>query len=583
MQVDMNFLHGGHHVISVLKNHNITTIFSLCGGHITPILVAAKQAGITVIDVRDEAAAAFAADAYSRLSGTPGIVVVTAGPGLTNTITAVKNAQLAESPLIIISGAAATLLKGRGALQDIDQLTVMRPHVKWAKTINTVRDIVPTLEKAFYLSQSGMTGPVFIEIPIDILYHDSLITKMYLESFGKAQTISQKMMKWYVQRHLKNLFKDSHLIKTIRIEKNQIPVISSRKIKKITKILKKSERPLLLVGSSAVTLKNEALPLADAITRLGIPTYLSGMARGILGRRHPLQMRHRKKEALKEADAIILAGVPFDFRLNYGLSIKRTTTIISCHRSPKLLMMNRKPTIGMITDPAIFLKELSRRIEKPDDHWNDWISHLRARDNQREKEIEHLANEPAEFVNPLKLCQALEEVIDEKSIIIGDGGDFVATASYIIRPRTPLTWLDPGVFGALGCGAGFALAAKSVRPDHEVWVLYGDGAFGYSLIEFDTFIRHKLPIIAVIGNDAAWMQIAREQLEIFKDDVGVILRRSNYHIAVKGLGAEGFVIESNDEISSVLKEAKEIAANGKPVVVNALIDKTDFRKGSISI
>ncbi len=575
--------HGGEHVAAVLKRHGIKVVFTLCGGHISPILVAAKQAGIRVVDVRDEATAAFAADAHSRFSGIPGIAIVTAGPGLTNTITAVKNAQLAQSSMIVIAGAAATMLKGRGALQDIDQIAVMKPHVKWAKSIKTVREIVPSLEKAFSISQSDVPGPVFIEIPVDLVYQEKLIRNMYLDTMGSGRTLAHKIMKWYINRHLNKIFNGNENIRAPPPEHVRFPIPDKAQVEKTGELLEKAERPILLIGSGSIFLTNQILNLQKAVSMLQIPTYLSGMARGLLGKQHPLQVRHKRRSALKEADLIILAGVPFDFRLNYGFSIRKSTKIISINRSRRELTLNRKPTLKVHADPALFLNELAAESQKRDLNWPEWMNRLRNRDLEREQEINRIARMPTEFANPLKVCQVMEDLIAEKSVIIGDGGDFVATASYIIRPRAPLTWLDPGVFGTLGCGAGFALASKILRSDHETWIIYGDGAFGYSLIEFDTFVRHDVPVIAVIGNDAAWMQIAREQVEIFKDDVSVALSRTNYHIAAKSLGTEGLIIHDNNEIKSVLTEAKDIAFEGKPVVINALIGKTSFRKGSISM
>jgi thiamine pyrophosphate-dependent acetolactate synthase large subunit-like protein len=166
---------------------------------------------------------------------------------------------------------------------------------------------------------------------------------------------------------------------------------------------------------------------------------------------------------------------------------------------------------------------------------------------------------------------------------VADGGDFVGTASYIVRPRAPLTWLDPGAFGTLGVGAGFALGAKLCRPEAEVWIMFGDGSLGYSIAEFDTFIRHELPVIAVVGNDACWSQIAREQVKLLGDDTAVMLGRTDYHRVVAGFGAGGLLIERDDESADVLAQARDVAAGGHAVLVNALLDRSDFREGSISI
>ncbi len=213
-----------------------------------------------------------------------------------------------------------------------------------------------------------------------------------------------------------------------------------------------------------------------------------------------------------------------------------------------------------------------------------WVAALRGRDGEREQEIAvQGAAVSASGLNPLTVLRSVDRALDGNSVVIADGGDFVSTASYILRPRGPLSWLDPGVFGTLGVGAGFALGAKLVRPEAEVWILYGDGSLGYSLSEADTFVRHGLAVIAIVGNDAAWTQIAREQVEVLKDDVGVVLRHSDYHRAAEGLGASGLRLDDPSCLETALGKAKALAREGRPVYVNAILGKTEFRKGSISM
>jgi acetolactate synthase-1/2/3 large subunit len=274
--------------------------------------------------------------------------------------------------------------------------------------------------------------------------------------------------------------------------------------------------------------------------------------------------------------------VPCDFRLDYGAHIRKSTTLISVGRRSADVFKNRIPQLPVHGDAGDFLcalaAELSDEPGRP-----EWLASLKARDEEREVQIAGDARLATEHANPIALCRALDEHLAKDSVIVADGGDFVATASYIVRPRGPLSWLDPGVFGTLGVGAGFALGAKLVRPDADVWILYGDGSVGYSLSEFDTFVRHDVPVIAVVGNDAAWMQIARDQVELLGDDVGVTLRHADYERVAAGFGAEGIRIESNDEAHAVFRRAVKAARAGKPVLVNALIGKTDFRKGSLSM
>ncbi len=212
-----------------------------------------------------------------------------------------------------------------------------------------------------------------------------------------------------------------------------------------------------------------------------------------------------------------------------------------------------------------------------------WLQTLRARDEERESEIAAKAAPSGELVDPVHLLRSVEAALGDASVLVGDGGDFVATASYIVTPRSPLAWLDPGVFGTLGVGAGFALAAKLVRPESDVWLLWGDGSAGYGLAEIDTFVRHGLGVLALIGNDASWAQIARDQVPLLGDDVGTMLRRSDYHRAAEGLGAKGLVLEKSADATAVLAKALAETRAGNPVVVNAHLARTDFRKGSISM
>ena len=572
--------HGGQLVGAVLARQGVRFLFTLCGGHISPILIGAEEHGLRVIDVRHEATAVFAADAMARLSGTVGVAAVTAGPGLTNTITAVKNAQIAQTPVVILGGATAGILKGRGSLQDIDQMALMRPHVKWANTVNRVRDIVPSLEKAFRIAQEGVPGPVFLEYPIDTLYPESM-ARAQLKGASSGRGLASQLQTVYINRYLDQKFgagweKTPGEMVTVR----SLPPTEGN-VEQVMDLLAKAERPVFVVGSQALQMPAEANALQEALIKLGVPTYLSGMARGLLGR-HKLHMRHQRSKALREADLILLAGVPADFRLNYGRAIPRQAIYINVNRSAITIKKNRKPDLGIHADPGTFLRLLASRWAGGSG-WPSWLAQLMALQDERDADIAVRAAAETEYVNPVRLCEQLETHIAADSVIIGDGGDFVATASYILRPRAPLTWLDPGAFGTLGVGAGFALAAKLHRPEAEVWILFGDGAVGYSLAEFDTLARHGIAIIGVIGNDAAWAQIARDQVEWFGTSLGTDLARPDYEAVATALGGHGILVQAPDQVAAALGAAKEAAATGKAVLLNIQVGRTDFRKGSISI
>ena len=576
-------LHGGDRVGAALAAHGVRFIFTLCGGHIAPILTASKARGIRIIDVRDEATAVFAADAVARLTGVPGVAAVTAGPGITNTITALKNAQLAQSPVILFGGAAPTALQGRGALQDIDQRPLIAPHVKLFRKIRRVRDLGPAVEEAFALARAGVPGPVFIECPVDLLYDEASIRQWYADAAGKGTAIADRLLRFYLNRHVEKMFAGSAGAAESRVREVLSPTASMASVEAAVAALARAERPLMVIGSQALSRAAEATRIAAAVAQLGIPVYLSGMGRGLLGRDHALQMRHQRRQALRESDCVVLAGVPCDFRLDYGRHVRRSATLIAANRSPREARMNRRPDVAAIGDAGLFLGRLVAPLARAGRHWISWIEELRTRDLQREAEIEEQAGPDGQLVNPIAFFRALNKAAGENAVMVADGGDFVATGSYVLHPRGPLSWLDPGVFGTLGVGAGFALGAALCRPQSEVWIIYGDGACGYSLIEFDTFVRHGIPVIAVVGNDAGWTQIAREQVKMLNDDVATVLARSAYHEVAAGFGAEGILVNKTADVPAALARARAAARAGKPVLLNVWLDKTDFREGSISM
>ncbi|MCS6983655.1 MAG: thiamine pyrophosphate-binding protein [Leptospiraceae bacterium] len=573
---------GGELIARFLKANHVDVVFTLIGGHISPLLVGAKREGIRVIDTRHEVNAVFAADAYARLTGKVGVAAVTAGPGLTNTITAVRNALMAETPLVLFGGATATALKGRGALQDIDQKALMKSNVKKVFQVQRFRQILPTLEEAFFLAQQKIPGPVFVELPVDLLYDEEIVRKWYLEQAPKGKSLAAMLLRGYLKFHLWRLF----AFKPTPNEWHPIhvpkPVVSRRRILKAKELLQKAEKPLLLIGSQALSRMSNPLPLQKAIEKIGAPVYLSGMARGLLGKSHPLQLRQRRKEALREADLIFLLGVPADFRLNYGAHINRKAVQVNVNLSRKDLYLNKAPDYAFEEHPGEFLLHLGEIMESPLTR-DTWLEVLRAREKQREEEIKKEAQQKTRFLNPVAFFLKAKDLFPEKTIFVADGGDFVATASYILEPGGPYCWLDPGVFGTLGVGAGFALGAKLAKPDHEVVILYGDGSCAYSLLEFDTFDRHKIPIAAIIGNDACWMQIYRDQVEILKDDVGCMLKYSDYHEVVKPFHAQGSKIDKEGQIALKMAELKRALKARKSYVLNVLLGKSDFRKGSISM
>uniref|UniRef100_A0A8C9YXA0 2-hydroxyacyl-CoA lyase 2 n=1 Tax=Sander lucioperca TaxID=283035 RepID=A0A8C9YXA0_SANLU len=524
----------------------------------------------------------------ARLKCTVGIAAVTAGPGLTNTVTAVKNAQMAESPLLLMGGAAGTLLQGRGALQDIDQMSLFKPLCKFCASIRTIREIVPTVRKALAIAQSGTPGPVFIEFPIDTLYPYHLVSK----EFGvknPPKGLMGKIVSWYLNNHLMNLFAGAWETRDMSPLPVDIPQATDDQVQKCIELVSRAKKPVILLGSQATLPPTPADDIRNALEDLGIPCFLGGMSRGMLGKDSPIHIRQNRRDALKEADVVLLAGTVCDFRLSYGRVLNRRSKIIAVNRDKSQLMKNSdmfwKPTIAIQGDAGSFLVRLSNGL-KGHRCPEEWPQSLKAGDMTKENANRAKADEKTErHLNPLKVLHCVDELMAEDSIIVADGGDFVGSAAYIMRPRGPMRWLDPGAFGTLGVGGGFALGAKLCRPESEVWIVYGDGSLGYSVAEFDTFTRHKTPVIAVVGNDACWSQISREQVPILGSNVACGLAFTDYHIVTDGYGGKGYLVgrEDEDRLSDIISQAQRETQEGKATLLNVLIGKTNFREGSISV
>jgi acetolactate synthase-like protein len=634
--------HAGDKIAEVLTSHGVQFVFCLSGGHISPIVVGAEKAGIRVIDCRHEVNAVFAADAVGRLTGKPGVAAVTAGPGITNTITAVKNASMAQSPLVLLGGAAPLAFQGRGALQDIDQRVLLEPIVKKCWTVRTARDIVPSLREAFCEAASGVPGPVFVELPLDIIFGYLFLA----ETLGLYKGVSRSEItdadksrvvvpheertksteeflasvdpnrKIYLRSKtppsppIKAYFRHRFAGARDAVDASPLPVttpISSAKdVEAAAKLFLAAKRPVLVLGSQSTLQPKLVQRLADSIAKMGAPVFLGGMSRGLMGRDHPCFIRQNRGAALKNCDLVILLGSVVDFRLGYGASLPsaKTAKIISINRDEEMLGLNRglfaslsgggwTATMTSVGDPCDFVLRLADSVGSTSDRFKDWVGGLKADESKKEAQNRDKSSEQAvgradragqPLLNPLSLVHTLEDALPDKSILVGDGGDFVATAAYVVRPRGPLTWLDPGSFGTLGVGAGFALAAKLVCPDAEVWLLWGDGAAGYSIAEFDTFARHNVPVVALIGNDACWGQIERDQTTWFGSPVSCNLEYNKYEKVAEGYGGVGLSITSpSDDVVGTIREAQRTAREtGKPVLINALVGRSNFREGSIS-
>lgn len=546
----MAFVHGGRLVAQALKRHGTTHLFTLCGGHIQAIYDGCLDEGIRVVDVRHEQTAGHAADGYARVTGRPGVCAVTAGPGVTDVVTAIANAQRAQIPLVCIGGAGPKVLCDMGSLQDMDHVALMRPITKWSVQVPETRRIAEYIDAAFRVAQANVPGPVFLEMPLDLLM---------------------------------NMHEDTDLPATRPLEEPPRPAADPRAVAKAAELLKGAQRPCFLVGSQ-LRWSPSRERIAAVLDRLGAPVFLNGMARGTLPHAHPLLFSRSRRFALSQADVVFVLGTPFDFRVDYGRSPtwNESAKIVQIDLDGAELGRNRRVDVPIHADSGIALEQLARELGDAKPAFEAWVSAVRADEDKRRAKMQLEIDSNDSPPNPLRVCAELGKRLKANDIVIGDGGDFVATAAYVLKLQHPQLWMDPGPLGTLGVGPGYAMAAKLARPDANVVLVYGDGSFGLHGIEFEAMARQDIPVIALIGNDAGWTQIRRGQVEIYGEGRAVAtgLDYTRYEKIVEACGGRGFWVETIDQLGPALDEA---FASKKPACVNVKIAKSDFRKGAISV
>ncbi len=546
----MAFVHGGRLVAQALKRHGTTHLFTLCGGHIQAIYDGCLDEGIRVVDVRHEQTAGHAADGYARVTGRPGVCAVTAGPGVTDVVTAIANAQRAQIPLVCIGGAGPKALCDMGSLQDMDHLALMRPITKWSVQVPETRRIGEYIDSAFRVAQANVPGPVFLEMPLDLLM---------------------------------NMHDDADLPLTRPLEEPPRPAADPRMVSRAIELLEKAERPCFLVGSQ-VRWSPARERLAAVLERFGAPVFLNGMARGTLPHAHPLLFSRSRRFALSQADVVFVLGTPFDFRVDYGRSPtwSEGAKIIQIDLDGAELGRNRRVDVPIHADSGIVLEQLVRELGDKTLSFTDWVSAVRADEDKRRAKMQLEIESNDSPPNPLRVCHELGKRLQPNDIVIGDGGDFVATAAYVLKLQQPQLWMDPGPLGTLGVGPGYAMAAKLARPDANVVLVYGDGSFGLHGIEFEAMARQGIPVIALIGNDAGWTQIRRGQVDIYGAEraVATALEYTRYEKIVEACGGLGFWVEKIEDLGPALDAA---FASKKPACINVKIAKSDFRKGAISV
>jgi acetolactate synthase-1/2/3 large subunit len=531
---------GGDLVARMLKGEGIDTIFTLSGGHIQNIYDGCIDEGIRVIDTRHEQVAGHAAEGYSRLTRKCGVAVVTAGPGVTDTVTAVATAYQNASPLLVIGGAAPLGTSLMGALQEIPgTVEMMRPITKWAATIPFTRRIPDYLAQAFRVALTGRYGPVFLEIPSDVL-------------FGRMEEGEARLPSGY------------------RTEgrTNGDPVL----IKQAAELLAKAERPAVM-GGTGVYWADAGAALQELAEKVQAPIYLNDMGRGMVPQDHPQFMSRTRRTAFGEADVVLFAGTMMDFRLRYGQSINKDAKVISLDIDPNELGRNRRIDIGIEGDPRSALQQISAELPGQTMRHDEWLQKLRDGETKvvelRQRWL-HSENTP---IHPLRLCNEMAKFVDDETIVVGDGGDIVATASQVLPVNHPGQFMGPGPLGTLGVGTGFCIAAKSVHPKKRVLMVNGDGSFGLNGFDFDTLVRFDMPVVSVVGNDRQWGQILVGQEKMYGEERVVATRladNARYDKVVEALGGHGEFVTEPGEIFPAIERA---FASGKPACVNVIIDQ----------
>ncbi|MCI0671809.1 MAG: thiamine pyrophosphate-dependent enzyme [Myxococcaceae bacterium] len=531
-------LTGGQLVAKMLRKEGVRHVFTLSGLHVAPIYAGCVEEGIQVVDTRHEQAAAHAADAYARITRGVGVAVVTAGPGVTDALTGVANAHAASSPMILLGGAAPIFNQSRGSLQEMEQVDLFHRITKWSDRVPTP-DLVPAyFAKAFRVALSGRPGPVFLELAWDVLCNGA---------------------------------EDARIPESYRTDARMAP--DPRKVEAAMALLSRAERPAMIAGSS-VWWDCAWDELRRFCETAQIPVFLNGAGRGCLPPEHPLFFQHSRKEALSGADLVFVVGTPFDFRLNYGAepTFSADSKIVQVDVDPTEVGRNRVVDVGIIADSFSALKAFADAA--PRAKREAYVSGLRASETHKQAGLDAWCRSDATPIHHYRLAREMSEVANaagQDPVFVADGGNWVAMAAKVIRLRQPGRWLDPGPLGCLGVGAPFAIASKLLHPDRTVWVVQGDGSFGLNGFDFETALRFRLPMVCVVGNDAAWGQIRLPQVQMFGEErsPATLLAPTRYDKVVEAFGGHGELVTEPEQIRPALERA---VASGTVACVNVMLD-----------
>lgn len=533
----MEPLTGGQLVAKMLKAQGVSHVFTLSGLHVAAIYAGCVEEGIQVVDTRHEQAAAHAADAYARLTRNVGVAVVTAGPGVTDALTGVANAYAAGVPLVLLGGAAPTFNQSRGSLQEIEQVDLFHSCTKWSDRVSSAELIPSYLAKAFRVALSGRPGPVFLELAFDLLTGVVSDYKLPDDYYTPAR-----------------------------------PGADPEFVDRAVLAIATAERPAIIAGSS-VYWDQAWGALAKLAEKAGLPVYLNGAGRGCLPPYHPHFFSFTRKAALSAADLVLVLGTPLDFRLGYGDAFRDDATIIQVDIDPSEIGRNRGVAIGIWADTRVALEQLTQGLGTVRDR-RAYLAELREQEDAKRQAVLDQSRDNASPIHHLRLAREINEFANapgREPMFVADGGNYVALAAKLIDLPGPGRWLDPGPLGCLGVGAPFAIAAKLLHPERQVVVLQGDGSFGFNGFDFETAVRFDLPLVVVVGNDAAWGQIRLPQVAMFGADKSpaTALAPTRYDRVVEALGGHGELVTEPDEIRPALERA---LASGKVACVNVMLD-----------
>ena len=531
--------HAGELAVAVARSHGVETMFTLSGAHVFPMYDGAVKADppMRILDVRHEQTAAFAAEATGKLTRVPGLAVLTAGPGVTNGISAIAQAQFAGSPMVVVGGRAPQNRWGSGSLQELDQPPIVASITKQARTIATAAEVAGGLDEAFRSAGSSHRGPVFVDVPMD-------------EFFNTA----------------------TGAIPGASGPRGADP--DSDALDRIARLLADAERPVLILGTDvwADGAEREALDLVESV---GIPAITNGMGRGVVPGGHPLLVTKARGKALNAADLVVVVGTPLDFRLGYGVfggkDGAQPARVVHVADSPGQVSTHAALADSVSGSLAAVLTGLAAALERADPRsWQVWVEDLQATVKEAAARDAELLRAEADPIHPARIYGELLPRLADDAVVIGDGGDFVSFAGKYVEPQRPGGWLDPGPYGCLGAGLGSAIAARLARPSAQVALLLGDGAAGFSLMDVDTLVRHDLPVVMVVGNNSAWGLEKGPMQMIYGYDVAADLaQQTRYDEVVKALGGAGERVTDPRQIGPALDRA---FASGAPYLVNVVTD-----------